>query len=574
MCIRDRNITKINENISNFAEISTPTELVNEMLDKLPVEIWSDEKLKWFDPSVGRGAFIICVYDRLMKSLKNIQNEENRNEYILKEMLYMSELNRINVEIVKRIFYFDKYISRKVNLFTNKNKLVLKLKTEKFYINLHVKDMDIDNEELMQEFLKLNLKPKTKEKKEFGEVFTPSELINEMLDKLPKEVWSNKNLKWFDPAVGMGNFMVEVYWRLLEGLVDVIPDFNERKTHIIQNMIYMSELNEENIKHCNRIFSDGINIYQGDTLEMPEDYFGVGKFDVIVGNPPYNLPFTSSGSAQPLYHKFVEKFIDETDKLIFLTPSKWFQGGVVLEKFRKDMFKRKDIKLIKHYDDASKFFDIDLKGGVNYFLKDKNYKGFVSINGEMTDLQKYDIFVPVKYHDLISKIEKLKNITSIMKGNIYKINSNDKRLKNEKFENSIKCYTNKKSGFIKYILDDEKYEKSWKVAAAAAHGSFSAFGNMFISNPEEIYSQTYISFKVDDENEAKSLLSYLKCKLPNLLLSIRKNTQSIRTKTLKWIPLVPLDREWTDEKIYEFFNLTDANIKLVNEEKLKGYRSL
>lgn len=68
------------------------------------------------------------------------------------------------------------------------------------------------------------LKPKDIEKKKFGEVFTPMFLVNEMLDNLPNEVWSNKNLKWFDPAAGMGNFPVAVYLRLMDGLKEVIED--------------------------------------------------------------------------------------------------------------------------------------------------------------------------------------------------------------------------------------------------------------------------------------------------------------------------------------------------------------
>ena len=109
----------------------------------------------------------------------------------------------------------------------------------------------IDNPKELLELINDCLKPKEIEKKENGEVFTPMILINEMLDKLPKEVWTNKNLKWLDPATGMGNFPIAVYLRLMEELKDEIKDTKERKKHILENMLYMSELNKKNVLICN-----------------------------------------------------------------------------------------------------------------------------------------------------------------------------------------------------------------------------------------------------------------------------------------------------------------------------------
>ena len=130
--------------------------------------------------------------------------------------------------------------------------------------------MDLNDKELTEKFLELKLK-KTDNRKQFGEVFTPPSLINEMLNKLPAEVWKNKDLKWFDPAVGVGNFMIEVYYRLIDGLVEEIPDLEERKAHIIDNMLYMAELNPENVAVCKELGFK--NIYEGDTLNMPNNYF-------------------------------------------------------------------------------------------------------------------------------------------------------------------------------------------------------------------------------------------------------------------------------------------------------------
>ena len=200
----------------------------------------------------------------------------------------------------------------------------------------------IDNKDIITERLS-NLKINENNKKKYGEVFTPRYLINEMLDKLPKEVWSNKELKWFDPAVGIGNFMIEIYWRLMENIE--IPDFNERKSHILRNMLYMSELNEENIKECKKIFGEDINIYEGDTLQMPNKYFPIDKFDIIVGNPPYQLK-VGEKKTQPIWNLFTNKFIDELNKdgyLLFIHPSGWRNIDGV---FRNVFDKIKSKKLI------------------------------------------------------------------------------------------------------------------------------------------------------------------------------------------------------------------------------------
>ncbi|MFO0089665.1 MAG: N-6 DNA methylase [bacterium] len=124
----------------------------------------------------------------------------------------------------------------------------------------------IDTPKECLQFIHDQLKPKQTEKKQFGEVFTPPSLVEEMLDKLPIEVWSNPKLKWFDPACGMGNFLIAVYLRLMDGLKVCIPDESERKKHILERQLYMSEINPKNVqvykfylKACIRIRSSSVN---------------------------------------------------------------------------------------------------------------------------------------------------------------------------------------------------------------------------------------------------------------------------------------------------------------------------
>jgi hypothetical protein len=484
------------------------------------------------------------------------------------------------------IWWNQKDLIDLIKYFFNKNSITYNISIQ-FKMSLQSL---IDRPKELLELINDCLKPKDIEKKQFGEVFTPMFLIDEMLrdiekywlEKKQENIWTNKKLKWYDPAAGMGNYPIAVYLKLMEGLKSKIPNEKDRKKHILENMLYMGELNKKNFLICNQIFDFNneykLNVYHGDTLELDIfETFKVKQFDIILGNPPYNQILTKVG-AKPLYHKFIEYYIDKCLMLSYIVPSRWFAGGKGLSKFRKMMINRTDILYIKHYDDASKIFgnSVDIKGGVNYFLIDKDYNGLCDYNGSKVKFNKYDILVDSKYCGIINKFLENDKITEIYHGQgHFNVKTNDKRLTDKK--DDLKCYVSKQKGFIKYI--DEKNVKkditTYKVITTrASFQANSGFGNMFIGYPNEICSQSYILFEVKSEIEAKSLLSYMKCKLPNFMLSLRKSSQDISEATCKWIPLLPLNKEWNDEEVYKYFDLSDDEIKLVKETKLSGYNDV
>jgi hypothetical protein len=160
----------------------------------------------------------------------------------------------------------------------------------------------------------------------------------------------------------------------------------------------------------------------------------------------------------------------------------------------------------------------------------------------------------------------------------YEIPLTDKRLHDDcNADDDIKCYVSQMKGSVKYIKKDSiKGNKlgSWQIITpSAAHGAFSGFGNLIIGTPTDVYSETYISFALTTETEAKSLLSYMNCRLPNMLLSLRKISQNISNDTCKWIPLPPLNKDWTDEDVYNHFKLSEDDIQLINETNVVGYKS-
>ena len=177
-----------------------------------------------------------------------------------------------------------------------------------------------------------HLSVKEDEKNKHGEVFTPIALIEEMLDKLPASVWTDPTLKWLDPANGIGNFPMVVYFKLMKGLERWDTDDKKRSSHIIGNMLYMVEINPKNIKISKKIFGSKSNICCADFLENSEKcfrQFGVDKFDIIIGNPPFNASQENEGKkggGDSLWDKFVINSLElliRNGYLVFVHPSAW-----------------------------------------------------------------------------------------------------------------------------------------------------------------------------------------------------------------------------------------------------------
>jgi hypothetical protein len=231
----------------------------------------------------------------------------------------------------------------------------------------------IDKPKELLELIDSCLKPKQKEKQENGEVFTPMALIFEMLDNLDKEyikqhgrsIFTEKDFKWFDPASGMGNFPVAVYLKLMEGLKSQIPNDEERKKHIIENMLYMSELNKKNVFVCHQIFNVNnqytLNLYEGDTLGLnvvSEWEVTLNSFDVVLGNIPFNKGGIRSHTGNQLgdknetiWPKFIEKsfeWLKPGGFLVFINPLSWLKKSHSLH---NEMLE-KHIVWLKLWDDS------------------------------------------------------------------------------------------------------------------------------------------------------------------------------------------------------------------------------
>jgi hypothetical protein len=252
------------------------------------------------------------------------------------------------------------------------------------------------------------------EKNKFGEVNTPQILIDELLDNLPSNVWSNSKLTWLDPAAGIGNFPMLIYNRLFTSLTKEFPNSKKRHNHIVEKMLYMVELNKESAKKLVEIFGKNANIYHRSFLEPIADKTFLEKFDIIIGNPPYQSSkkskYLGSAGNKTLWDKFIWQAFSklaENGFLAFISPNSWRRPESKLY----DIMTRQNQLLFLHIygkKDGLDIFGVQTRFD-SYIIQHTNVKSTMKLIDEKGDVyQDFDIaswpFLPNYNYENIQKI--------------------------------------------------------------------------------------------------------------------------------------------------------------------------
>lgn len=469
------------------------------------------------------------------------------------------------------------------------------------------------------------------------EVFTPPEIVNQMLDMLPQELFRNPDTKFLDPACKTGVFLREIAKRLIKGLEPQFPDLQQRIDHIFHKQLYgiaITELTsllsrrglycskypnsefsvshfdtaEGNIRYkkISHIWKDGRCIYCGASQKeydrdaelethayefihtlTPEEIFNM-KFDVIISNPPYHLNDSGNGaSAKPIYQYFVAQAKKLKPRyLAMIMPARWYAGGKGLDTFRNTMLKDKRIKIIHDFITASDCFSgVEIKGGVCYFLWDKDYNGDCTVYSHTGDkitsvmkrpLLEKDNDTFIRYNDAISILNKIKSLNETTFDTLVSARkpfgfATDFRQyeKNESELHSIKIYAQKDIGYISkdIVQKNSNWIKLWKVYIPEAIGS----GNMetdilkpILGSPNTVCSETYVVVNpTASKQTAENVISYIKTKFFHFLLGLKKITQHTTSKTYSYIPIQDFSKPWTDEELYAKYNLTPEEIDFI-----------
>lgn len=470
------------------------------------------------------------------------------------------------------------------------------------------------------------------------EVFTPPVVVNRMLDLLPAELWRNPDARFLDPVSKTGVFLREIAKRLMEGLSERIPDRQQRADHIFTRQLFgiaiteLTALLSRRSVYCSKqangpysvctafhdadgnirfrstehTWQNGRCRYCGasrevydrdDTLEShayefihtenPETIFPDMKFDVIIGNPPYQLSDGGNGaSASPLYHRFVRQAQKLKPRyLTMIIPSRWFGGGKGLDDFRREMLNDNHIRVLVDYENASDCFPgVDIAGGVCYFLWDRDNPGLCDVvnvrNNEtmhsVRALNEFDTFI--RHDQAASIVRKVCAFGEPMMSNIV---SSSKPFGLRTFvrpQESGDILLRWQNGEGPYCRDEitvgrELIDK-WKVITSyvgydhagnpGKDGKRRVFSKIDILPPGTICTETYLVVgSFDTEQEATKLVAYMKTLFFRFLVAQCMYSHHITKEAYRLVPIQDFSQSWTDEKLYAKYGITDEEIKFI-----------
>ena len=565
-------------NLSND-EVFTPPGVVNKMLDMLPKEVFMSRETTFLDPFTKSGVFLREITKRLLDyQVPGYRQTASEIELISKEAIQTAvKVGELSVN--------DKYYEDKAR---------------------HIGDEAIKAHPKANDFLNFEIDLQLA----LDHILT-HQVFGIAITELTAEL-SRRSLYCSKDASGRYSIVGTAFGANSDGNIRFVPMKHTWNKKQLANGTFpggtsckFCGASPEQFDRPDKLEAHAYEFIHKDAEEIRKE-LGQMEFTVICGNPPYQLSDGGAGaSAMPIYHKFIEQAKRLNPKyLTMIIPSRWMTGGKGLDKFRDMMIHDDSIRELHDFADSKMCFQgVDIKGGVCYFLRDREYHGNCrcvrnDANGSSVSVRPLcekgnDIFI--REPMLVSVLNKVKAFNETSLATIVSARK-PYALAAETMRNAAKFglpeFSNEEivDGYRilglgdnqrrtwKYLPKDYPIPRvddglmKYKVFIAEAYGcgeigevpSTPVLSTPVLSTPGELCTETFLQLgPFDTQEEAQNLLSYVKTKFFRALVGIKKQTQHTTQKVYQFVPMQDFSKSWTDEELYAKYNLSQDEINFI-----------